>query len=271
MNLNNNTILIMGGASGIGFELAKQLLALNNTVIVAGRSEERLKEAQSMLPGLQTAICDVTDPASIVKLYEHIDKAHPGMNILINCAGIMRKLNLNKMSTNLEDATSEISTNLNGTIWASLQFLPMLKRQPHAAIVNVSSGLAFVPMPIAPVYCASKAAIHAFTQSLRVQLKETTVRVFELAPPGTETALFYGDFTKEDVGGAAPMPVARLAAHALAGMARDVMEIRPGLSNVLKIASRLAPGFIFRQLSKSAELMLSPPTIQAPTGAIRQK
>lgn len=270
MNLSNNTILITGGASGIGFELAKQLLALNNTVIIAGRNEDRLKAAQAQLPGLRTALCDVADPASIQQLHDHISKTYPDMNMLINCAGVMRKLNLNTVGANVADATSEIAINLNGTIWTNLQFLPMLKRQSHAAIVNVSSGLAFVPMPIAPVYCASKAAIHAFTQSLRVQLKNSTVRVFELAPPGTETALFHGDFTKEDVGGAAPMPVATLAKHALAGLARDVEEIRPGISNVLKIASRVAPNFIFRQLGKSVDAMLAQPTTRAPTRSQRQ-
>jgi uncharacterized oxidoreductase len=256
MKLNSNTILITGGTSGIGFELAKQLTKLGNTVIVAGRDISKLEAAKAKIPGLRTAVCDVADPDSIRALYEHIGKTYPAMNMLINCAGIMRKINLNK-AADLDDTTREITTNLNGTIWTNLQFLPMLKRQPHAAIVNVSSGLAFVPMPIAPVYCASKSAIHAFTQSLRVQLKDSTVRVFELAPPGTDTPLFYGDFTKEDVGGAAPMPVAKLAELAIAGLARDVKEIRPGISNVLKIASRVAPNFMFRQLGKSVDAMLA--------------
>jgi len=264
MNLNNNTILITGGSSGIGFELAKQLVRRNNTVIIAGRDVGKLNEAKATIPGLQTAVCDVADPQSIHALQTDISKTYPALNVLINCAGIMRKLNLHTAGADLEDATREISINLNGTIWTNLAFLPLLKRQPHAAIVNVSSGLAFIPMPIAPVYCAAKAAVHAFTQSLRVQLKDSTVRVFELAPPGTETPLFHGDFTKEDVGGAAPMPVAKLAELAMAGLARDVEEIRPGLSNVLKIASRVAPGFMLRQLGKSVDLMLPRQNQRAP-------
>jgi uncharacterized oxidoreductase len=264
MNLNNNTILITGGSSGIGFELAKQLAGRNNTIIIAGRELDKLKEAQTKIPGLRTAVCDVADPQSIRDLQAHISKTCPTLNMLINCAGIMRKLNLHTVGADLEDATREISINLNGTIWTNLEFLPLLKAQPHAAIVNISSGLAFIPMPIAPVYCASKAAIHAFTQSLRVQLKDSTVRVFELAPPGTETPLFHGDFTKEDVGGAAPMPVAKLAELALAGLARDVEEIRPGLSNVLKIGSRVAPGFMLAQLGKSVDLMLAQQNKPAP-------
>jgi len=257
MNMNDNTILITGGTSGIGFELARQLLALNNTVIITGRDPARLAAAQAQLPAVKTAPCDVTDPRSIVALHEHISAAYPALNVLINCAGVMRKLNLNTAGADLEDTTREITTNLNGTIWTDLQFLPLLKRQPRATIVNVSSGLAFVPMPIAPVYCASKAAIHAFTLSLRLQLKQSTVRVVELAPPGTETPLFHADFTPQDVAGLVPMPVATLVRHAIAGLARDVEEIRPGLSNVLKIASRVAPGLMLRQLGKSVDLMLA--------------
>ena len=259
MNLSHNTILIIGGTSGIGFELARQLLAKNNTVIITGREEAKLEAVRRQLPGLKTAVCDVSDPRSIAALHEHIAAAYPGLNVLINCAGIMRKLNLHRAGADLMDATREITTNLNGTIWGCLQFLPLLKGQPTATIVNVSSGLAFVPMPISPIYCASKAAIHSFTQSLRMQLQDSAVRVVELAPPATETPLFHADFTSEDTGGMVPMPVATLVAHALAGLARDVTEIRPGLANVLKIASRVAPRFMLKQLSKSVPAMLATP------------
>ncbi|QJD93401.1 SDR family NAD(P)-dependent oxidoreductase [Duganella dendranthematis] len=257
MKMHDNTILITGGSSGIGLELARQLIALNNKVIITGRDAAKLAAVRAQLPAVHTALCDVTDPRSITALHEHIAASHPGMNMLINCAGIMRKLNLHKRGPALEDATREVTTNLNGTIWTNLQFLPMLKNQANAAIVNVSSGLAFVPMPISPVYSATKAAIHSYTLSLRAQLKNSGVRVFELAPPGTETPLFHNDFTKEDVGGLVPMPVATLVKRAIAGLAADVAEIRPGLSNILKIASRLAPDFMLRQLGKSVDLMLN--------------
>jgi uncharacterized oxidoreductase len=259
MKLSHNTILIIGGTSGIGFELARQLLALNNTVIVTGREEAKLAEVRRGLPGVRTAPCDVSDPRSIAALHAHVAAHHPALNMLINCAGIMRKLNLHRAGADLIDATREITTNLNGTIWGCLQFLPLLRAQPNATIVNVSSGLAFVPMPISPVYCASKAAIHSFTQSLRMQLQGSGVRVVELAPPGTETPLFHADFTSADTGGMVPMPVATLVARALAGLARDAEEIRPGLANVLKIASRVAPGLMLKQLSKSVPAMLATP------------
>jgi hypothetical protein len=133
------------------------------------------------------------------------------------------------------------------------QFLPHLKSQGFAAIVNVSSGLAFVPLPIAPIYCAAKAGVHSFTQSLRVQLRNTRIKVFELAPPMTRTPLFAGDIRADDVKGIPMMDVSKMVSQAIKGLERDQLEIRPGLSNVLKLMSRLAPQFILNRLSRSVE------------------
>jgi uncharacterized oxidoreductase len=129
------------------------------------------------------------------------------------------------------------------------QFLPHLKSRKGAIIVNVSSGLAFIPMPISPVYCATKAAIHSFTRSLRVQLEGTGVTVIELAPPGVETPLFRGEFA-EELQGEKGMDVQVLVSKAIAGIEAGKPEIRPGLSNLLKIMSRVAPQFMFNQLAK---------------------
>jgi uncharacterized oxidoreductase len=129
------------------------------------------------------------------------------------------------------------------------QFLPHLKVRKGALIVNISSGLAFIPMPISPVYCATKAAIHSFTQSLRVQLNGTGVTVIELAPPGVETPLFRGEFA-EEMKGQKGMDVKVLAAKAIAGIEAGKLEIRPGLSNVLRMMSRIAPEFMFDQMAK---------------------
>ncbi len=138
----------------------------------------------------------------------------------------------------------------------TVQFLPQLKAQKMAAIVNVSSGLAFVPLAISPVYCAAKAAIHSFTQSLRLQLKHTNITVFELAPPITQTSLFQGDMSQSDVS-VKPMKVKVLVQHALDGIAHDRLEIRPGLANVLKIMSRVAPDFMVHQIGKPVDRMLA--------------
>jgi uncharacterized oxidoreductase len=257
MKMTNNTILITGGSSGIGLELATELLKRGNTVIVTGRDQSNLDAVRAKVPVLNTIQSDVSDPSAIRDLCQKVITQYPNLNVLVNNAGIMRKINLHQTSSNLEDVTREIEINLNGTIWMVSQFLPHLKKQKASAIVNVSSGLAFVPMAISPIYSASKAAIHAYTQALRMQLKNTSVAVFELAPPGTETPLFRGDFSDHDVGGLKPMSVETLVSRAIAGIEKDTPEIRPGLSNVLKIMSRVAPNFIFKQLSRSLDQMLA--------------
>ena len=155
----------------------------------------------------------------------------------------------------LEAITEEIEINLSGTIRMVMQFLPHLRAQPSAAIVNVSSGLAFNPYPIAPIYGATKAAIHSFTQSLRVQLKRTNIQVFELAPPAVATPLNH--VFAEELKGTPVMSVEKLVAAALQGLERDQPEIRVGFANVSKFLSRVAPGFILKQLSKPVDLMLA--------------
>ncbi len=250
MKMTGNTILITGGTSGIGLELARQLCR-NNTVIITGRDAARLELAKATLGNVHTAQSDVSDANAIAALHEKITHAFPALNILINNAGIMRKINLQDGGTDLADLTREIETNLNGPIRMVKQFLPHLQRQKSAAIVNVSSGLAFVPFPISPVYSATKAGLHSFTQALRVQLRRGNVKIFELAPPGTETPLLRGDFDETDLGGMKGMEVAKLVQTAIQGMEGDALEIRPGLSNVLKLLSRIAPAFAVNMLAKA--------------------
>jgi uncharacterized oxidoreductase len=256
MKTTGNTILITGGTSGIGFEFAKQLLALGNTVIVTGRDEKRLAATKSKLPKIHTIQSDVAEPAAIEALYKKIISEFPAMNILINNAGIMKTINLHKAADDLEQLTQEIDINLKGPIRMARTFLPHLKKQGAAAIVNVSSGLAFVPLPVSPVYCATKAGLHSFSQSLRVQLKDTQVSVFEVAPPATETELL-STMSAEDRKGISVMSVEEMVTTSIDGFATDRLEIRPGQSNQLKLMSRLAPEFILKQLSKSVDRLLS--------------
>jgi len=256
MKITGNTVLITGGTSGIGLELARQLLTLDNTVIITGRNQERLERAKAELGKVHIIQSDVSDPDSIRALHQKVTQEFPTLNILINNAGIMRKLNLHEKTEDIEDVTREIETNLSGCIWMVQQFLPHLKNQESAAIVNVTSGLAFVPLPISPVYCATKAALHSFTQSLRIQLKQTNIKVFELAPPGTDTPLFSGEFDEADVKGFSPMKVDVMVQRAITGMKKDELEIRPGPSNMLKLMSRIAPNFIVNMMGKSVERMV---------------
>jgi uncharacterized oxidoreductase len=257
MRLSGNTILITGGTSGIGFELAAQLLKLGNVVIVTGRDRTKIEEAQKELPGIHAFQSDVSDPQAISLLCDAVITEFPALNMLFNNAGIMRKINLLENGTGgPHDISREIETDLIGSVLMVKQFLPHLLRQPSAAIVNVSSGLAFVPLPIAPIYCAAKAGLHSFTQSLRVQLRKTQVKVFELAPPMTQTPLFAKDMHVGDVKGIRMMDVGEMVRRTIKGLKNDQLEIRPGMSNVLKFMSRIAPNFILKRLSQSVDAML---------------
>src|ERR1700720_3120681 len=255
MKLTSNTILITGGGSGIGYELTKQLTALGNTILITGRNQAHMDRAKAAFPKIHTFRSDVSDPKAIATLYEQVTEQFPELNILINNAGIMRKINVHDKAGSLEDITREIEINLSGPIRMVKQFLPHLKTKSEAAIMNVSSSLAFVPLPISPVYCATKAGLHSFTESLRVQLKNANVKVFDLAPPLTQTELL-GGFDVEDMKGASLMKVEDMVKVVVKGMQADRFEIRPGQANQLTMMSRVAPGFILTQMSRSVDRML---------------
>jgi uncharacterized oxidoreductase len=250
MKMDSNTILITGGTSGIGFELAAQLLQLGNTVIITGRDQSKLDLAKKKLSNVHTFQCDVSDAKAISALHEKVISQFPELNFLINNAGVMRKLNFHTKEIDREDISSEIEINLSGSIRMVNQFLSHLKTKKSAAIMNVSSALAFVPHPELPVYCATKAGIHSFTQSLRMQLKNTNIKVFELAPPAIQTPLievFDGDEIKD----LKPMDAGKMVRYAIKGLVKDRFEILPGQSSALKFMSRVAPQFMLKQMSKS--------------------
>ena len=252
MKLRQRTILITGGSSGIGLELARQLLARGNTVIVTGRDQDKLDEARRQLPGLHAFQSDVTDPGAIEALYRNVTAKFPTLDTLVNNAGIMRNLKLDQ-SRSLTDVTREIDIGLSGPVRMVQQFLSHLRTQRNSLIINVSSGLAFVPFPVSPIYSAAKAALHAYTRCLRAQLDGSGVTVIELAPPGTETELFRGEFAEETRGQRGMNPVT-LVRSAIRGIEAGKSEIRPGPSNILKILSRVAPNFIFKQMIQMSRL-----------------
>jgi uncharacterized oxidoreductase len=192
MQTTNNTILITGGGSGIGRALAESFHALGNEVIIAGRRQHLLDETTAANPGMASAVLDIEDPAAIRTFGAKLIHDHPTLNAVILNAGIMRPENFLGDSTNPynpADAEATITTNLLGPIRLTAALLPHLQQQPHAAIVTVSSGLAFIPMAVTPTYCATKAAIHSWSQSLRYQLRNTNIQVLELAPPYVQTEL----------------------------------------------------------------------------------
>lgn len=192
MKTTGNTTLITGGASGIGLALAVAWQALGNTVIIAGRRKAALDAAMAAHPGLIGYVLDVENAGSIADFAAQVVKNHPGLNVLVNNAGIMRAENMTDAQAALPDAEAMIATNLLGPIRLTTALLPHLMAQLHATIINVSSGLAFVPLAATPTYSATKAALHSCTQSLRHQLQATSVEVLELAPPMVQTDLMPG-------------------------------------------------------------------------------
>jgi len=190
MKLFDNTILITGGGSGIGRGLAEAFHKLGNRVIIAGRRQKALEETTDANPGMAAVTLDIDDPGAIEAFVEEVIELHPKLNVLINNAGIMRPENLK--APNVYDAEDMITTNLLGPIRLTAALLPHLQKQASAAIINVSSGLAFVPFPTTPTYSATKAALHSYTVSLRVHLQGTPVEVIEIIPPAVATDLTPG-------------------------------------------------------------------------------
>jgi len=192
MNITGNTILITGGGSGIGRGLAEALQAKGNTVIIAGRRKAALEETVAANPGMKSVTLDIEDPAAIKAFAAKVAAEFPALNVLVNNAGIMRFENLLEQPDDLSDVEAMVTTNLLGPIRLTAALLPLLRKQAHSTIINVSSGLAFLPLAPTPTYCATKAAIHSYSLSLRYQLKDTTTEVLEIIPPYVQTDLLGG-------------------------------------------------------------------------------
>jgi len=249
MELTKNTILITGGTGGFGVEFASRFIALGNTVIVTGRNADKLQELKQKFPAIHVIQSDVSSADAIARLYQRIIAEFPELNIIINNAGEMRGISLHK-GHDLQDITREIEINLMGPIRMVQQFLPHLKTKKTAAIVNVTSGIALMTFPAAPIYGASKSGLRSYTQALRVQLKKTSVKVFEVIAPGSSTPL--NDKFKNVDGFNASMLMApdKLIDQTIKGLKSDTYEIYPGIAKVLRVMSRLAPGFLLSQGSK---------------------
>jgi uncharacterized oxidoreductase len=230
MKLSGNTILITGGATGIGLALAVEFLKAGNEVIVCARTEDHLKNAKEKYPGLHIKKCDVSKDAEREALYHWVVSNFKDLNILVNNAGIQRMIDLKKGTEDLlkhraEDGEDEIEVNFRAPVYLSALFTPHLMKKEESAIINVSSGLAFYPMAPLPVYCATKAAVHAFSLTLRQQLEGTSVKVFELIPPMVDTDLDKGA-RKARGQTYFGITVAELVAPAMKAFEMDEYEIR---------------------------------------------
>lgn len=187
MQTTGNTILVTGGGTGIGRGLAESFHQLGNDVVIAGRRREPLAAVADANPGIGYFSLDQSDPLDIERFAGEIAERHPELNVVINNAGIQRVEDLTVGDLGAVEET--VAINLLGPIRLTAALLPGLLRKPHAAIVNVTSGLAFMPSALTPTYCATKAAMHSYTQSLRFQLRETSIQVIEVIPPQVQTAL----------------------------------------------------------------------------------
>jgi uncharacterized oxidoreductase len=247
MKLAGNTILITGGTAGIGWAFAEEFLRLGNQVIICGRRENRLAEMKENHPQIVTRVCDVNSAEQRHALAEWVITNYSDTNVLINNAGVQLIADLTK-PVDLTRIQMEVETNFIAPVHLSSLFAQHLASKSEAAIVNISSGLAFVPLAFMPVYCATKAAIHSLSLSLRYQLLETSVKVFEIAPPATDTELGTDRRTdkNESHGG---MPVDEFIAEAIKALQEDVFEAAVGTAK----NSRAKREGLFEIMNKMAD------------------
>jgi uncharacterized oxidoreductase len=250
MKLSGNTVLITGGSGGIGLALAKKLVELDNDVIITGRSQERLDAAAKETPKLKTIRSDAADPKAVATLAREIHDKHPKLNVLVNNAGVMIYRNL-AQPDDLSALTSELDINLAGPIRLVSALIDLVKAN-KGTIINVSSGLAFVPLTAAPIYSATKAAMHAYTITLRQHLRAHGVEVIELMPPAVKTDLA----AYPDDPGFKVISTGELIDATFKQLAKGKLEIRPGQANSLRFMSRVAPGFIQAQLEKGSKSLI---------------
>lgn len=243
MKLDSNIILITGGASGIGLAMAERFLAAGSNVILCGRREDKLREAKDKHPEFITRRCDIAREAERIALFEWAVREFPRLNVLVNNAGIQRRVQL-AAAEEWEQTRQELAINLDAPIHLSRLFVPHLAKQERPAIVNVTSGLSFVPLANVPVYCATKAALHSFTLSLRHQLAGSPIQVIEVIPPAVDT----------DLGGPGlhtfGVPVDEFADSVFQRLAAGELEIAYGFAQQSSRASRQELDAIFSRMNQ---------------------
>ncbi len=235
MKLENRTILITGGGSGIGFEIAKLLSLQNNKIIICGRSGEKLKKAIEEIPKGEYIVCDITKGDEVAQLYQTISNKFPSLSVLVNNAGVGFAYDPDNKNPLLDNARKEIETNYLSIIRMNEVFLPLLYKQKEAAIVHITSPLALAPSLSLPTYSASKAALHSYTKWMQQVLKGQTVKVFEAVPPVVETYL------SGSLGAKNKMSARSVAKAIITGIRNDQMVIKIGIIKALFILNRLIP------------------------------
>ncbi len=245
LKLKDNTILITGGGSGIGLELTKTLLQMGNTIIICGRSEKKLQLAKNDVPLVHTIQCDVSDQKQRENLFSQVTNEHPRLNILINNAVIVNYLKIQDKNYSAALVDQEIQTNFIGPVGLIKLFLPHLSHHKNSAIINMTTGLVYAPHADMPGYCASKAALHSYTQSLRLQLKDNPIKIIEVMMTAVDTHFHDGGHVPD-------MAIAKDKAVTLMlnGMQKSKNEIKIGKVKLLSLLSRVAPDFSLNKVNQ---------------------
>jgi len=243
MNLKGNTVVITGGSSGIGLELAKVLTKKENQVIICGRSLEKLERAKKLVPSLQIFQCDLSQSTERKRFSDWVEKNYPHCNILINNAAIVHKTNFFSDLEIVDKAELEMQTNFIAPVALTKLFFPLLKRNKRSKIIYITTGLVYIPRAIYPIYCATKSALHSFIQTLRLQLKEQPIHIHEVLMPAVDTPFHQGNTPK----------IAITAQKAVEEMCKklekDKKESRVGGANILYLMSRIAPSFALKKVN----------------------
>jgi uncharacterized oxidoreductase len=244
MKLKNSTVLITGGSSGIGLELAKVLISNGNKVIICGKSTEKLLAAKKMLPQLISYQCDLSDSGQCTEFAAEIAKNHWDLNILINNAAIVNKIDFINQENAMELAENEYQTNLIAPIRLIKLLYPTIRKNHSSAIINITTGLIYAPRVIYPFYNSSKSALHSFTQTLRIRLKDEKTKVFEVMFPAVDTPWHQGT----------PPKIAISAENAVAEMIKGIeneqTEIKVAGAKILHLISRIAPTFALKKVNE---------------------
>ncbi|RPE05723.1 SDR family NAD(P)-dependent oxidoreductase [Chitinophaga lutea] len=243
MQLHGNTVLITGGSSGAGLALAAVLLEKGNRVLICGRSEEKLAAAKRQLPQAHIFRCNIADANDCRRLCEWVAANHPDCNILVNNAAIVHRKQFLTEPGILEMGEQEFSTNVLGPIRLIKMLIPLLTENRQPAVVNITTGLVYAPKAAYPFYNATKAALHAFTQVLRLQAAGLPVKIFEVMLPAMNTPWHEGNPP------AIAIPVEKAVAEMLCGLEKDKPEIRVAGVKLLYLLSRIAPGLALRKIN----------------------
>lgn len=243
MILQNNTILITGGSSGIGLELAKRLIEKNNKVIICSRSKDKLEKAKVKYPDIEIFQCDLSKEKECERLTHWIKETHKECNILINNAAIVHITNFYKDEKILEKAKTEIHTNLLAPIILTKLFIPILEKNPKPKLINITSGLAYVPKADYPFYNTTKSALHSFTQTLRIQMDKSAIDILEVFLPPVDTPFHKGNPPKKVI------TVEKAVDKMISGIEKGEFEIRVGITKLIYLMSRIAPKFALKKVN----------------------